>query len=1755
MELTDYHTDELIYRSNRSQIHRVHRKGTGERVILKTPGPHMAPERARELYRSEFRIGQSLDSPAHVRYFACGESAGSPYLLIEDFDGVSLSRLIPERGFDIADFLPYAVQITDALAQLHHKKIIHKDLCPSNIAVNPRTGTLKLIDFGAASPFLKEIGDQHHSFNHATLAFISPEQTGRMNRLVTYRTDFYSLGVTFFQLLTGRLPFAATESNELIYHHIAAPAPGAKQFKPSIPSQLNELVAKLMQKNPEERYHSALGLLNDLERCQEEWRRTKAVSLFPLGAQDVSEVFTVPEKLYGRSDELARVKRYFRRAVDGGFAVCYIAGRSGIGKSAFVNELYKDIAREKGHFGSGKFDQFQRNIPYSALIHGLSQIIQSILTEPRERIAYWRDNLQSALGNNAGVLASVLPELELIMGKLETVEVVNPELSRNRFILAFRNLIRGLSQPDAPLVLFLDDLQWIDAATLQLFSDFFNSVDPTEKNHTMIIGAYRDNEVDAGHPLSLVFRDFEQRGFPSRIIELSPLDTEAVSALCADAFEKPLAEVRELACLLQAKTGGSPFFVKQFLETLYERELIFLNRATRSWDWRQEDIQRAGFTDNVLYLIQGKLQNLGPQTRRILQIAACLGNYFEAADIVAISGLEAAQVDDLLSLLLEEDIIYRSYTGSKIQYRFQHDRIQNAAYQLVPAEQLDDLHLRIGLHLIGRIGEEEQPAEQLFEVLQHLNRTESLIEDEAVRLRLARRNLEAGEIAKRSNAHQAALAFARHGIRFLSGGGWQQQYDLTRRLHLIGVQNAYLIGDYDGMHEMAGQALTRVSDPVEKVAFHEIITYAYASRRQWPEAVGEAIKALGILGIRLPKKPGLPHVLKHLARFHLSMGRRQPEDLLDLPELDNPRVEAALKIFISATSAAYLTSPNMFAIFFTEMARLSARYGNGPYAAFAYVGFGVFYGGALGFVDYGFRFGELGKKVFEKYRSEELLAKIYFSLYAFLQNWKVDVKELYPKLLEGFQVGSQVGESEYAAWCLGMRGGMSTLSGEPLAQVEQDLSAAINYARNLKQIEVISRGFRDYARWWLDETTEAGDPLAEGFIDEKGPVFEAEKFYTALAEHDLLYGSIYFHYFRYEDAWRHLSRGWQHHKSLTGLFYFHQLAFYRAWCALKLQQEQPGFFKARELKAIIRDFSIWGKHSVPNHGHKLTLFEAEQAVLRDDKVRAMELFDAAIYQARRSDHPNDEAAFAEITARHYQKWGKPDFADLYLQSAYGAYERWGARRKLRTLVADYPFLRRAANGYQLMEASADSTSTTEVSQVLDVESMIKASQAISGEIRVDTLLQRLLAILSESAGAQRVVILLAHKGKLRVEARKTVSEEAVIERIPLEHYADIPHSLIHYIEQTKSTVVLEAAQSAGAFTRDPYIAASGQQSILGMPILRQGALQGIIYMDNRLTTGAFTTERTALLQALSTQVAISLENANAISEMRALNRAYDRFVPKEFLRLLGKESILDVKLGDQQIREMIVLFADIRNFTGLSETIPADETFALMNDYLKAVTPAIHRHGGTVDKFMGDGIMALFPDDADAALAAAVNMQQALESFNRQRRKQGDTPIRIGIGLHAGTVTLGTVGTEQRLSTTVIGDPVNLAARLEQFTKVNSTGIQVSGELVARLRQPGSFNLRQVGFLKVRGKANKIKVYEEFSGYPNALVERSRYLLPTFEAAIKAIDHHDYREAAKHFDSYLAEHPQDKVAQYYRQVCDRHLKAGKSERDEWAAEA
>jgi len=1740
MNIAGYTNAELFFDSDLSLIYRIYEEKTGVSYVLKTPGPKLSHEKAQILYKSEFDIASTLDSNFHLKYLECNVSKNVPYLISEDFGGIALENFIPEKGFDVDTFFVYAKQIVQSLAHLHYKKIIHKDICSTNFIVNPTTQKLKLIDFGSASNFSKEICDSHTFLHQATLAFISPEQTGRINRVVTYKTDFYSLGVTFFHMLCGRLPFESQDSSEVIYQHIATDPPHIKHINPSIPAQLDEIVYKLMSKNPEDRYNSAYGLLSDLDKSHKYWEETHNITIFPLAENDTSEVFSIPEKIYGRDAELSQLHEYFQSAVGGRLTACYIIGQSGIGKSAVVTELYKDIVKEKGNFGFGKFDQFNRNLPYSALIQALNQIIQKILTENSVSIAKWKSILEESLGTNKGLLISVLPDLELILGKSEITEIADYSLAKNRFVLAFKDLIKSLSQPDKPLVLFLDDLQWVDSATLLLFTDYFNTIDPTEKNYTLIVGAYRDNEVGPDHPLGMVLRDFQNRGFPDKTIVLKPLDEEAINILCSEALGKKPHETKELVSLIHFKTGGSPFFIIQFLENLYERGFIYLDSVHHTWTWDDDKIKSASFTENVVDFIQGKLKNQEKQVQDVLKIAACLGQYFKASDIVNIENIDESKVEDALAAALSEDIIYKRYSGLHGEFRFQHDRIQNAAYGLIDPDELEQLNYKIGLYLIHQ-PEILDNTNTLFDGLGHINKVEHRIKDKKLRLTLTRYNLEATKIARKSIAYDAALDFSNMGLRFMPSEMWITDHSTARDLHLLGTQCAYLIGKYDIMDRLKDQALPHISDPIDIAYFHEIVTYAYASRREWKHTVEEALQGLSILGLKLPKDPNKLHVMKHLGRFFITMGRKKPEDLIHLPDVQDKKVEAALKIFISASSAAYLTNQNMFAIFFIEMARLSAKYGNGKYSAFGYIGFGVFIGGALGFIDYGYRFGGLGKKVFEKYHSDELLAKIYFTLYAFNQNWKIDVKELYPKLMEGFQIGSQVGENEYAAWCLSLKVGMSTLSGENLENLETELIAAVKYSENLKQIQIIATGFLEYGAWWLDKGKPELDPLLEEFIDHKAKEFIQEKFWTGLAEHDMMFGSMHLYYFQYKEAWTFLSRGWKHNESLVGLFYFAQLVYFRAYTAIKLQQENPNYFTDKELKNIIQDFKKWAVYSPDNHGHKLTMMDAEIAVLKGDKAKAMDLFDEAILQAEKTDHPNDHALFCEMAAQHFQNWYKIPIRDIYIKKAYQAYKKWGAKRKMRHLEESFPELTLRRSFANRSDGVTNSIFTEDTLSVLDFKSVIKASQTISGEMEVDTLLSQLLKILSETAGAQRVIIILKIKGKLSIEAISESGHTLVTNKMSLQDYFDIPKSLIQYVEKTKNIVLLDDAYERGNFTQDPYIKQSKEKSVLCIPIVRQNILEGIIYMNNNLTSGIFTQDRAEMLTALSTQVAISLGNINFLSQMQELNKSYTRFVPEEFLRMLDRESILDVAAGDQKIKEMIIMFADIRNFTTLSETIPAKKTFSILNDYLSHVTSAIHDNGGIIDKFMGDGIMAMFPDDADKALQAAIQMQQGVEKFNQSRIEENESTIQIGIGLHMGTVILGTVGTTNRLNTTVIGDPVNLASRLENYTKTNKTTIQLSGELKSKLKNPEAFHLREVGHLIARGKSINIKLIEEYSVKPEHVVAAMKTNQNILEKSVNYFEKNQYEKAKENFVFYLEVVPSDEVAKYYLSQCEQKL--------------
>jgi predicted ATPase/class 3 adenylate cyclase/tRNA A-37 threonylcarbamoyl transferase component Bud32 len=1768
--LEGYKILKQLYESPRSQVYQGYRECNRQLVVLKLLRLEYPPPEAIARFKLEYELTRRFQAPGIIQAYSLEKYENSLVLVLEDFGGQPLRNLLTQQPISLKNFLQLAIQVTAALGAIHQQQIIHKDINPGNILLNPSTQKAKIIDFGIATLLSKENPTLRNlNVLEGTLAYISPEQTGRMNRAIDYRSDFYSLGVTFYELLTQQLPFISDDPVELVHSHIAKQPLPPHQINPAIPLVLSNLVMKLLEKTAEARYQSAFGLQADLQQCLELLINTGEIPSFELGKQDISSRFQIPQKLYGREPEVANLMAAFDRASQGNSEVMLVAGYSGIGKSALVQEIYKPITQKRGYFISGKFDQFQRNIPYSALIQAFTGLIRQLLTTTEVEINLWREKLLNALGVNAQVIIDVISEVELIIGKQPPVIELSPQEAQNRFNLVLQNFITVFTQKEHPLVMFLDDLQWADSASLQLIEMLTSQPD---SQYLLLIGAYRDHEVDSTHPLRSAIASLEQAGVKIHELTLAPLELPQIQELLSDTFNSgDFARLTPLAQLLQQKTNGNPFFMNEFLKSLYTEGLLQFDVQQQKWDWQLEKIQAEQITDNVVELMAGKIQKLPAATGQALKLASCIGNQFDLKTLAIVQekslsetaaelweamemGLILPQGNDYQLLQVGDRQIADNLTNLDVVYKFLHDRVQQAAHSLIPTQEKQAVHLQIGQLLLQSVTPQEQE-EKIFDIVNQLNFGLHLITDPQQRQQFAQLNLTAGKKAQASAAYEPALEYLTTGINFLEASSWQQQYPLTLALHEAAVEAAYLAGAFECMDELIEVVLRHTPTPIDQVQVYAVKIQSLVARDELLAASKLGLQVLKLLGIPLAANPGQFQILLGLLKTKLALAGRQVQALADLPKLTNPNKLAAIRILASIASSTYFAAPNIFPLTVFKQVELSAIHGNAAESAFAYATYGLILCGVVGDLPGGYEFGELALQLIERFHAKNLQARTMLIVNCFVRHWQEPISNTIPALQAAFQIGRDTGDTEYASFAANACSSHRYFCGQELSDVDEQLGSYVEAIQKFKKKPVINL-IQMYRQAIANLQGKNANPceLVGEFYDASIllPLHIETNYRTATFTVYTHLLTLNYWFEDYNTALQNADLAIPYLDAVVALFVNGWFHFYDSLVRLAIASTRSLTQRQTLLKQVIanqKKLKNWAQFAPSNYAHKLALVEAEWHRVHGEAAEAIACYDRAITLAQEHQYPNEAALANELAAKFYLGQNKLKVAQGYMQDACYLYSQWGATAKVKYLEIMYPqLLTRKLERIAIPHLLTTNTNTSSItsssgSASLDLMTVMKASQALSGEIQLDKLLANLMRILMENAGAQRGFLLLETKGKFLIEAQATVEQNTVkvLESLTIEDSQLLSVAIVNYVIRTKTSVVLNDATRKGEFIRDHYIRQHQPRSLLCAPLINQGKLVGIVYLENNLTTGAFTPDRLELLNLLSTQAAISLENARLYTNLAALNQAYERFVPRQFLQFLNKESIVDVQLGDQVQQEMSVLFTDIRSFTTLSERLTPAENFQFINSYLSCMEPIIIQHNGFIDKYIGDAIMALFARDADDAVEAGIAMLQTLVTYNQERQTSGYSPIEIGIGINTGSLILGTVGGLNRMDGTVISDAVNLASRIEGLTKTFSTPLLITDQTFQRLKKCDRNYIRVVGQVKVKGKMTAVTVHEVFAADPPEICQGKLATTELFAQGLTLYEQQNFSVASHYFHTCLQQNPLDRVAQIYLNLCKSEI--------------
>ncbi|HFQ92962.1 MAG TPA: GAF domain-containing protein, partial [Anaerolineae bacterium] len=1471
-------------------------------VVLKTLRREGAAGRDYGRFQREYEITRSLSGDDLIRAYDLVEYENSPAIVLEDFGGDDLLAHLQGKALPAAEFLPLAVQISRQLAGIHSQHLMHKDINPANIVWNRESGVVKIIDFGLATTLSREKPEiRSPNVLEGTLLYISPEQTGRMNRAMDYRSDFYSLGVTFYQMLTGRLPFTADNALALVHAHMARqPIPPA-ELNPAIPSVLSDIVLRLMAKNAEDRYQSAAGLQADLERCRREWQAAAVIPSFPLAQQDVNARFQLPQKLYGRDRERQVLLDAFDRAADpqqGDMELLLVSGPPGIGKSALVREIHLPVTARRGYFVSGKFDQLT-NTPYAPLLRAVQDLVNQILLESEEALAVWREQLTAALGKNGQVIVDVVPALEWIIGPQTAVPELPPTETENRFNLAFFNFIRVVARPEHPLVVFLDDWQWMDAASRKFLQAFITS---GKVRHFLMIGAYRDNEVGAGHPIENMLNAIAQAGVRQSQITLSSLSPLDVNRFVADTLHRPLPETEELAALVHRKTDGNPFFVGEFLKALFAAGWLTFDFAAGRWQWELNRIQAQNITDNVVALMTGNIQKLAEPAQEKLKLAACIGSRFDVQTLALAAGQSPqATAVDLWPAVAEGVVIPldESYTLLTVadpdetlnaRYKFAHDRIQQAAYSLLPDEEKTAVHWQIGRNMWAAVQADGGNGD-LFAAANQLNLGQAEARSPAEWRQLAELNLQAGQMAVAGSAYQPAYQYLTNGLGQLArlDDFWSEEYDLALALRTSAAEAAYLSGQYEEMERLAADIMAHARQFLDEVPVHMYKIQALSAQNRLMETIDFALPVLRKLGVNLPQKPNRRHLATAVLRLRLALRGKSIESLLELPRLSDPTMIAAGMLMTHLGVAAYFVNTELFALIVLQLALISVKYGNYSFSCRNYVAYGLMLCGPLRDIEAGYRFGQLGVALTERLDAPEVKAAAMLLLNNFVRHWKENLRAAIPALQEAYQIGLETGDLQFASFSGYAECATAFYAGlelSPLiAQAGRYSEAMIRFKQ--EKILYVHRLFQQSAANLAGETAVPYE-LAGSYYDENEivPQYAAANDNSALCTYYVQKGLLCYLFNQNEQAQTALSQAEPLLGSIVGSYVAPVFYFYDSLNQLALYADVETAERQRILEKVTanqKKMAYWEQYCPANFANKHRLAAAEQARVLGKTAEARELYDTAVDLAHENGFLHEEALAYELAGRFYLERGNGRLAHHYLQQAYYGYSRWGAAAKAERLVESYPAisLRAGESGapssLTLTDSSPISTSQSSAASLLDFASIIKASQALSGEIVLARLLARLMDLVIENAGARSGCLLLEEAGEWQPAA---YGGEMTAEWTP-------PPAIINYVARSQKSVVLDdAAQSDQfAFALDAVVIERGVKSLLCMPLLNQGELTGILYLENDLATGAFTRDRLAVLQALAAQAAISIENARLYGRLEEHSRTLEQQVTQRTAQL------------------------------------------------------------------------------------------------------------------------------------------------------------------------------------------------------------------------------------------------------------------------------
>lgn len=1581
-QISEYRILEKIDETRGSIVFRGQKENKKETVVIKIlKAAHLSPSEVAR-FKQEYQIIKNIQLDGIIKTHDIVKYNNSYALILEDFKGIKLQSILREAPIDIKTFLHMAISLTDTLDNLHKENIVHKDIKPQNILFNKEDGSIKITDFGISSVLTHENEEIYNTdVIQGTLAYMSPEQTGRMNRNVDHRTDLYSLGITFYEMLTGAVPFTTSDPMEIMHAHIARiPSPPA-DIDHNIPKAVSDIVMKLISKTAGERYQSCFGLKADLEECLYQLNTKGAIDHFEPAQKDISLKYTIPRKLFGRATETDLLISVFVNACRGGREIAMVSGATGIGKSALINEIHRPIVESKGYFISGKCEQFRQDVPNSAIIQAFQGLIRQILSESENQINNWKNILLEVLGPNGKVITDVIPEVELIIGSQPDVPELDHDETQNRFRLVFEQFTGVFSKIDHPLVIFMDDLQWVDLSSLKLIKNILASA---SIDSLFVIGAYRDNEITENHPLVKALGDMTKEGIKVKTIHLKPLTNNHVSLLITDFMKCSMEKGVLLGELVHSKTGGNPFFVNQFLQTLTSEKIIEPD-VDEGWKWDPERISRIQVTDNVLDLMVAKISRLPDNIQEILKICACIGSRFDLETLSLVLDMPIEETLQNLMAAVDESLIYMS----KDDYHFYHDRIQEAAYSLMSSSEKSEIHHRIGKLTLEKTNERDL-RKKLFYIVDQLNFGSELMTDSKEREEMAKLNLKAGKKAKASGAYSPAFRYLNTAINLLEKECWQRQYDLALAVHTESVETAFLMGNFDRMDHLASYAFHHAKTLVDKVKLYVTRINACKAQQKNSEAIDIALDIFGRLGYQLSKKPNKVLIIKELIKVRLALIGKKPEDLLNLPEITDPKILSITKIGKCIGPVIWTSAPELFPLYILKAVGMTLTYGRSPAAPGAFAGYGMILSAGIGDVNGGYQYGLLALKMADKFKTKEIRPRVMIICNFLLRPWNEAFHTFIDSYTEAHQIAMETGHLEEAAISLQLSDANHFLIGRRLTKLHQIMKKNHQAIRQINQKQVEDH----HSLLWqavLNLMEEKDDPilLTGRVIDENKilPRFLEANDHTGIGYYFLIKIMLCIYFQNYPEAMQYTEKLEPHLSGIKGTFFHFFCRLFGTLSMLGIYSDAPKDKQAAYLKVIKRNLKKikkWADRAPVNYINKYYMVKAEHLrILRKD-LEAMAAYKKAISLSIENKYVNDEALANELAARFYLSRGYDDIASTYLNKAQSGYLRWGALAKISHMDKQNPELMSSPESI----SRPDSSSGPRQSFIIDLQVLIKSLRTIAEENIHSKMIEKIIRTAIEFAGAQKGVLVLrketeTDKSRLFIEAEGSVDKDhvTILQSIPTEQSNNLCQTVINYVKRTRESVVVDNAEKPfeklPRLQSDSYIQQNRIKSILCMPILvgqeKSADLVGLLYLENNLATSTFTRERIEILEIICLSAAGRLElSAKAVTD--GLTGLYNYGY---FYSILQQELLLAMRKD----RKLSLIMIDIDFFKAFNDTWGHQAGDLVLKKVAETIKH-ICRGSDIVSRYGGEEFVIILPETAqDGALELAEKIRKEVEDL------------------------------------------------------------------------------------------------------------------------------------------------------------------------------